>query len=67
MAGVLRIAHGMALHALQILPLLGYAVSRWLPFKSNASRLSLFGLAALAYAAVVFLLYRQAMAGIPLI
>ena len=66
-AGDLRIPHGLALHALQILPLWGYAVSRWSPLGSTASRLSVFALGALAYAAVVYLLYRQAMAGVPLI
>lgn len=65
--GDLRIAHGLALHALQILPLWGYALSRWSLLSSNAARLAVFAAGALAYACGVFLLYRQAMAGVPLI
>lgn len=65
--GDLRIAHGMSLHALQVLPLFGHALGRWRLLTSNLVRLTVFALGALAYAGVVFLLYRQAMAGIPLI
>lgn len=65
--GDLRIAHGMALHALQILPLWGYAVSRWSLPSPNLLRPAVFTVGALAYAWGVYLLYVRAMAGMPLI
>jgi hypothetical protein len=65
--GDLRIAHGMALHALQILPLWGYALSRWARLSSNPARLAAFAAGALVYAGGVFLLYSRAMAGHPFI
>lgn len=65
--GDLRIAHGMALHALQLLPLWGYALSRWSLVPSNAVRLTVFAAGALAYAGGVYLLYAQALAGVPFI
>ena len=67
LGGDLRIAHGMALHALQILPFWGYALSRGSLLSSNAARLAVFAVGALAYAGGVFLLYTRAMAGVPLI
>lgn len=66
-AGDLRIAHGLALHALQILPLWGYALSRWSRLSSNAVRLPIFAAGALAYAGAVYLVYARAMGGLPLI
>lgn len=63
-AGDLRVAHGVALHALQVLPLIGFAVSRW--SATEAARLAAVGLAAGAYAGGVFVLYRQAITGNPL-
>jgi hypothetical protein len=62
--GELRIAHGMALHALQILPLIGFGVSRWSAVPRPATKLVLLSLAVLAYSAAVVLLYLQAVAGI---
>lgn len=64
-AGDLRIAHGMALHALQVLPIFGYGVSRWRTLASNAAKLAVFGLGSFIYAGAVFLVFRQAMAGHP--
>lgn len=66
-AGDLRIAHGLALHALQILPLFGFALSRWSLLSSEAARLALLAAGTLAYAWLVYLLARQAIAGVPLV
>lgn len=66
-AGDLRFAHGLALHALQILPLFGFALSRWSLLSSEAARLTVLAAATLAYAWLIYLLARQAMAGIPLV
>ena len=64
-AGDLRIAHGVALHALQVLPLVGFAVSRW--SATQSARLAAVALAVGAYAGGVFFLFRQAMSGTPLV
>lgn len=63
--GDLRVAHFFALHALQLLPLLGYAVSR-VPWPERA-KLATVVAAAAGYFAIVWALFRQAMAGRPLI
>ncbi len=63
--GDLRVAHFFALHALQLLPLLGWALSRTrLP-----RRVQLAGVVAgsAGYLVVVGALFRQAMAGLPLL
>jgi hypothetical protein len=65
--GDLRIAHGMALHALQILPLTGFAISRWPAVPRTSTKFLLVALAALLYAGGMLVLYRQAIAGIPLV
>jgi hypothetical protein len=61
-AGDLRIAHFLGMHALQALPLLGWALSRWAPRRAVA--LTWVGTA--LYAAAVAGLFVQAMAGQPL-
>lgn len=66
-AGDLRIAHGLALHALQVLPLIGYGISRSAAVPRLATKLTLLALAVLGYSAAVVTLYRQALAGVPLI
>ena len=61
-AGDLRLAHFLGMHALQALPLLGWALARWWPHEAPA----LTWLGAAAYAAAVAALLVQAMAGQPL-
>ena len=65
--GDLRIAHGLALHALQMLPVTGYAISCWSAVPRTAGKVALLTTVVAAYAAAVFLLYRQAIAGTPLL
>lgn len=61
-AGDVRIAHFLGLHALQVLPLLGWGLSRWVPRRATA----LLWLGAAGYVAVVVVLFGQALAGQPL-
>ena len=61
-AGDLRIAHFLGMHALQALPLLGWALSRWLPRRATA----LTWAGAALYAGAVGGLFVLAMAGRPL-
>jgi hypothetical protein len=61
-AGDLRIAHFMGLHALQAMPVLGWAVGRWQPGRA----VPLVWLGAALYVAVVAVLLGQALAGQPL-
>ena len=63
--GDLRIAHFFALHALQLLPLLGYALSRtpW----PQPIQITTLVLTSAVYFAIVWFLFKQAMAGRPLI
>jgi hypothetical protein len=65
--GDLRAAHGLALHALQILPLIGYGISSWSGVPRLAAKLALLALVVLVYVAAVVALYRQALAGISLL
>ncbi|MCI1189237.1 hypothetical protein MON38_17570 [Hymenobacter sp. DH14] len=61
-AGDLRIAHFLGMHALQALPLLGWALSRWAP--QQATGLTWAGAA--VYAGAVAGLFALALAGRPL-
>jgi hypothetical protein len=61
-AGDLRAAHFLGLHALQVLPLLGWVVGKYVPRRS----LLLLGLGTLGYVALIIALYMQALGGIPL-
>ncbi|GGG47720.1 hypothetical protein [Hymenobacter glacieicola] len=62
-AGDLRIAHFLGLHSLQVVPLLGWVISRWLPRRA----VLLTWLGAALYAALVALLFLQALQGTPLV
>lgn len=66
-AGDLRLAHGLALHGLQVLPLLGYATTRWRLLRTDAVRMGILIAATTGYAWLVYLSFRQAMAGMPII
>ena len=63
--GDLRVAHFFALHAVQAFPLLGYLLSRT-PLDERLQVAMVFAGATL-YTGVVWLLFRQAMAGRPLL
>jgi hypothetical protein len=63
--GDLRVAHFFALHALQLLPLLGYALSRTpIPQKLQITTLVI---SSACYFAIVWFLFKQAMAARPVI
>jgi hypothetical protein len=62
-AGDIRIAHFLGMHALQALPLLGWALGRWVPRRAVA----LTWLGTALYVAAVGALLAQALAGHPLL
>ena len=62
-AGDLRIAHFIGLHALQVVPLLGWWLGRRVPRRA----VLLTWLGAAAYAGLVGALFAQALAGVPLV
>ncbi|SET55371.1 hypothetical protein [Hymenobacter actinosclerus] len=62
-AGDLRAAHFLGLHSLQMVPLLGWALSHWLPRRA----VLLTWLGAALYAAAVAGLFALALCGVPLL
>jgi hypothetical protein len=65
--GDLRPAHALALHALQILPLAGYLLSRGTFVRTSPRQVAAFGIVALLYAALTGGILWQALAGYPLL
>jgi len=65
-AGDLRVAHFLGMHALQALPLVGYALSRWRPAMPARQQIGVVVAAGSAYAAVVVWAFSRALTGIPL-
>lgn len=59
-AGDLEIAHGLALHALQLLPLAGWGLSRWRRLGGSGVRLTLLAATTVLYVALVYALLRGA-------
>jgi hypothetical protein len=66
-AGDLRVAHFLAFHALQLLPLSGFLLSRYKTDWPRRRQLACVTTLALLYAAFVSLIFRQAMQGRPLL
>lgn len=66
-AGDLRVAHGMGLHALQILPLIAYSLSRSRVVTGTARRICGFAVFAAVYLGAMVGIYWQAMRGQPLL
>ena len=62
--GDLRVPHFLGIHAMQFLPLFGWAASRWWP-EPRATRSV--HVAAIAYALLTVLAFVQAVAGVPLL
>ncbi|NNF15176.1 MAG: hypothetical protein HKN70_00445 [Gammaproteobacteria bacterium] len=65
--GDLRIAHGLGLHALQLIPLCGYALTLLPASVGTARRIAALSGATVLYAGATVLLYLQAQAGLPLL
>ena len=66
-AGDLRVAHFLAFHALQLLPLAGFLLSRHKPDWPRRRQLACVLALAIAYAACVSLIFLQAIHGRPLL
>lgn len=66
-AGDLRVAHFLGFHALQILPLVGYGLSRWRGPLPESRQIAYLLIVAAAYTAVVVFVFKQAVSGRPLI
>jgi hypothetical protein len=66
-AGDLRIAHFLGFHALQLLPLVGYGLSRWHVRLPPRRQIAYLLIVTLIYTTVVVFVFRQALGGRPLI
>ena len=66
-AGDLRIGHMVCIHGLQILPLFGFLVSRWMKGEPPARRIGLVATFSVFYLAIVLITTIQAASGRPLI
>ncbi|HEX8560371.1 MAG TPA: hypothetical protein VF668_19905 [Pyrinomonadaceae bacterium] len=66
-SGDLRVAHFLAFHALQLLPLAGYALGRLKPGWPGRRQVAAVFALALLYSAAVSLVFWQALAGRPLL
>jgi hypothetical protein len=66
-AGDLRVAHFLSFHALQLIPLTGFLLSRYKSDWPRRRQLACVLALALLYAACVSLIFRQAMLGRPLL
>lgn len=64
--GDLRIGHFVALHAMQVLPLIAWALARFTKLSAR-TRVWFIGLAGVGYAAIVVVVTMQALAGEPLV
>ena len=65
-AGDLRIAHFLGMHALQILPLVGYATGRWAPAVPERQQIGVVVAFGITYAMAVAWTFSRARAGMPL-
>jgi hypothetical protein len=66
-AGDLRVAHFLSFHALQLLPLAGFTLSRYKPDWTRSRQVGFVVTLAILYAACVSLIFWQAMRGRPLL
>jgi len=66
-AGDMRVPHAVGLHALQILPLMGWLISRKLGRLPRSAQLLVMTILSLGYAGGLAFLFRQASAGRPLL
>jgi hypothetical protein len=66
-SGDLRVAHFLAFHALQLLPLAGFLLSRYKPLWTPRRQIACVLALALLYTAAVSLVFWQAAAGRPLL
>jgi hypothetical protein len=65
-AGDLRVAHGIALLALQAIPLIGFGLSRWQLLRTTSAKAVALGAASGLYLYLVFSTYQMAVEGRPM-